>query len=612
MGVFKTIEHSAEFCVVGGGLAGLCAAVSAARRGLKVVLMQDRPVLGGNASSEIRMWAMGARGRDNQETGIIEELMLENYYRNPYKNYSIWDSVMYQAARMEDNITLLLNCSCMDAEMACETVADGGAGGAGSGTGAAERRRIRSVTGWQTTTQRFHKVAAAMFADCSGDSVLAPLTGAEYRVGHEARSEFGEDIAPVAADKKTMGMSILIQARETDGPKTYIPPPWAEKFVREKLPHRIPDIRNDGENFWYLELGGDRDSIADTEELRDELLAVAYGMWDFVKNDPENAEIYANFDLDWIGFLPGKRESRRYVGDHILTQGDVRTARFGDVVAYGGWPLDDHHPEGFRTPEVPTIYHPAPSPFGIPYRCLYSKNVENLLFAGRNISVSHVALSSTRVMATCATLGQAAGTAAAVAVRRGTTPRGVYREYMRELQDILMDDDCWLPGLRRAASPLTERAALILKCEGAPVRDPAVLRNGADRPEGDDDNGIVLSLSGDSVTYAFPKPVWIGSARFVFDSDLNRDTQPEGAIHKRPMYATYYLNTQACRVPQTLVRDFRLTVIDGGGQARIIDIKDNRQRLVRAAIGAEAASVRFEPLATWGASAARVFAFDLY
>jgi hypothetical protein len=548
--------------------------------------MQDRPMLGGNASSEMRMWVLGARGRDKQETGIVEELFLENYYRNPYKNFSIWDSIMWEIARNEKNITLILNCSCMDAE-----VKDG---------------RILSVTGWQTTTQMYHTVEASLFADCSGDSVLAPLSGAEYRVGHEARAEFGESIAPVYADKKTMGNSILIQARETGSPKTYIPPKWAEKFTRDKLPHRLPNLENDGENFWYLELGGVRDTIADAEELRDELLAVAYGIWDFVKNDPENREKHANFDLDWIGFLPGKRESRRYVGDHILTQGDVGAGGiFDDIVAYGGWPMDDHHPEALRTPEEPTIYHPAPSPFGVPYRCLYSKNVENLFCAGRNISTSHVALSSTRVMATCGILGQAVGAAAAVAVRHGETPRGVYRNYVAELQQTLMEDDCWLPGLARKVSGLSARA-LLRSSKG----NAEVLRNGNDRPMGEEDNGLFLA-PGQYAEYALEKPVYVSRARFVFDSDLNRDTQPEGGIYRRPMYATYYLDAKPAYVPKTMTKAFRLTLTLADGTSRVIDVGDNYQRLVYADIRAEIKALRFEPVSTWGNPEAHIFSFEI-
>ena len=592
MGVFKTISHKVDFCVVGGGLSGLCAAVEAARRGIKVALMQDRPMLGGNASSEMRMWVMGASGdcynvKNVLETGIIEELQLNNFYRNPYKNYSIWDTIMWEIAMQEKNITLILNCSCMDAEM--------------------EDKRIISVTGWQTTTQMYHTVYSRLFADCSGDSVLAPLSGAEYRVGHEARTEFNEDIAPLHADRKTMGMSILIQARETTSPKTYIPPLWAEKYTKEMLPYRLPSFKKaGGENFWYLELGGVRDSIADTEDLRDELLAVAYGMWDYVKNAPENKEANANFDIDWIGFLPSKRESRRYVGDHVLNQNDVESCgKFDDIVAYGGWPMDDHHPEGFRTAEKPTIFHPAPSPFGIPYRCLYSKNVENLFCAGRNISVTHVALSSTRDMNTCCIIGQAVGAAAAVATKHGEKPRGVYKNYIKELQQVLMEDDCWLPGLKRQASKLTMEASLKTSKGNADV-----LRNGNDRPIDNEDNGLLFKI-GEYAEYSFNNPRLVHRVRFVFDSDLNRETQLEGVLYRRPMYATYYLNTLATYVPKTMTKDFRLTLTLSDGKQKVLEITGNHQRLVYTDINVEIKSIKFEPLSTWGNTEAHVFSFEL-
>ena len=320
---FALVEHEADFCVVGGGLAGLCAAVAAARHGAKVVLMQERPMLGGNASSEIRMWVSGAHGKNNRETGIIEELSLENHYRNPDKNYSLWDGVMYELAAYTPGITLLLNCTCDDCQM--------------------EGNRVVSVSGWQMTTQRRHTVRAKLFADCSGDSVLAPLTGARYRVGREARGEYGESIAPEVADRKTMGMSCLMQAREEDRPSTFIPPKWAYHYTKADLPHRVPNMQAMGENFWYIELGGAQDSIGDTESCRDELLKIAYGIWDYVKNDPENREKNQYWRLDWLGMLPGKRESRRYIGDHVMTQDELRAGgHFEDVIAFGGWSMDNH------------------------------------------------------------------------------------------------------------------------------------------------------------------------------------------------------------------------------------------------------------------------------
>jgi hypothetical protein len=574
----KHKTHQVDLCVVGGGLSGLCAAISAARHGARVLLMQDRPVLGGNASSEIRMWICGAHGANNRETGIVEEIELENRYRNPLRNYSIWDSILYEKVRFEPNITLLLNCSCNNMEM------DGD--------------RIRSVVGWQLTTETWHTVEAHVFADCSGDSILASLSGAEVRVGREARAEYDEDIEPEVADRKTMGMSCLIQARETDGPQPYISPPWANVYpTDDDLPHRGHDVRGTHTNFWWIELGGEQDSIHDTEAIRDELLKVAFGVWDHVKNRGDHGA--DNWALEWVGFLPGKRESRRYVGDHVLTQNDIRAqGRFDDLVAYGGWTIDDHHPGGVRWAGEPTTFHPAPSPFGIPYRCLYSRNVANLFCAGRNISTTHAALSATRVMATCATLGQAAGTAAAIAVREGLLPRGVYEHGIAELKQTLMEDDCYLPWNVRRVPTLTRTAHL-----AASKGDPEPLRNGLDRPVGDDDNGWTGS-AGDWVQYTFDRVERVRTLRFVFDSDLNR---PE-----KNQPASYPLHQEPVGVPQAMVRAFRVEAQDGNGTWQVIAREGNNyQRLVCVETDVLARAMRFIPEATWGAEFVHVFAWDV-
>ncbi len=578
--------HKVDFCIIGGGLAGMCAAIAAARHGAQVALMQERPVLGGNASSEIRMWVCGAHGDNNRETGIIEEIMLESRYRNSQRNFSIWDSILYEKVRFEPpsqkgNITLLLNCTCTDATL------DGD--------------RIVTVKGWQLTTQTWHTVEADLFADCSGDSILAALTGAEVRTGREARAEFDEDIEPEQADHKTMGMSCLIQAREMDSPQSFIPPAWANIYATDDdLPfrdHSLPDA-----NFWWIELGGEQDSIRDTETIRDELLKVAFGVWDHIKNrgDPGGDDHGAdNWALEWVGFLPGKRESRRYVGDHILTQNDVRAeGRFDDLVAYGGWTMDDHHPGGVAWKGEPTIFHPAPSPFGIPYRCLYSRSVANLFCAGRNVSVTHAAMSATRVMATCALLGQAVGTAAAIAAREGTTPRGVYERHIVELKQMLMDDDCYLPWNVRTV-PALARNATLTASEG----DPEPLRNGLDRPIGDADNGWTGSL-GAWVEYRFAAPERVRQLRFIFDSDLNR---PEKATP-----ANYPLHSEPVGVPKTLVRAFRVEAVgDDGAWYTIAHVENNYQRLVRLNVDVTTRAIRFIPESTWGAEQVHVFAWDV-
>lgn len=587
MEAFQTVRHKADFCVVGGGLSGMCAAVAAARHGAKVALMQERPMLGGNASSEIRMWVCGAHGSNNRETGLIEELMMENQYRNPNRNYSVWDGILYELVRNEPNILLLLNCTCHAADM--------------------NGSRIRRVRGWQMTTQQFHEVEADLFADCSGDSVLAPLTGAKYRTGREAKHEFGEDIAPLVSDRKTMGMSCMLQAREENVASGFIPPAWAYHYTTEDLlPYRVPRMENTGENFWYLELGGEQDTIADTEMLRDELLKTAYGIWDYVKNAPGNKEKNKYWRLDWMGILPGKRESRRYIGKYIMHQNDIRgEGRFDDVVAYGGWTMDDHIPAGFLTREKPTIFHPAPSPYGIPYRCMYSANIDNLMFAGRNISVTHTAMSSTRVMATCATIGQAVGTAAAIAVRDGISPDAVYQSRLQELKQTLMDDDSYLPFNRRTVPALTASAKLAVAAS-----DADNLRNGLDRPIAGQDNGTYIALN-DNATYTFPHETDISMVRIIFDSDLDRMTLAEtdrqrGMLHNRP------LAWKDTYVPATMTKAYRLEGILADGSTILLhETANNYKRLNRIPISARVKGVRLIPIATWGSETAHVFSFDV-
>jgi hypothetical protein len=246
----------------------------------------------------------------------------------------------------------------------------------------------------------------------------------------------------------------------------------------------------------------------------------------------------------------------------------------------------------------PTIFHPAPSPFGIPYRSLYSRNVANLFCAGRNISVTHAAMSATRVMATCAVLGQAVGTAAAIATREALNPRGVYESYRQELQQTLMEDDCYLPWHVREVPALAQQAHLT-----AEAGDPEPLRNGLDRPVGDQDNGWRGPL-GSWVEYRFDKPQPVRGLRLTFDSDLNR---PE---KNQPHY--FPLDAESVSVPETMVRAFRIEALDEDGAWQVVVREaNNYQRLVQLDVDVETQAVRFIPEATWGASDAHVFAWDL-
>jgi len=304
--------------------------------------------------------------------------------------------------------------------------------------------------------------------------------------------------------------------------------------------------------------------------------------------------------LDWLGFLPGKRESRRYVGDHILTQNDVRAeGRFDDIVAYGGWSMDDHFPEGFyHQGGCPTIFHPVPSPYGIPYRCLYSKNIDNLFFAGRNISVTHTAMSSCRVMLTCSILGQAVGTAAALAVKHGLSPRGVYERKLVELQNQLMDDDCFLPWKQRPVGTLAREAILT-----ASSGDPAPVINGFDRPVGTELNAWQAAV-GDHLEFAFKDLRDVSGFRVIFDSDING--------RQLNMPSSYPLSLKEFVPPATLVSDFRIETKTAAGQWRTAAaVKDNHQRFVKVAFApCETAAVRLVVEKTGGEKTVNIFAAE--
>lgn len=570
-------KYKVDVCVVGGGMTGLIAAVAAARRGSKVILIHDRPVLGGNASSEVRMWICGAHGHHRKETGILEEIQLLNLARNPQGNYSVWDSVLFEFAKMTPGLTTLLNCSCNDLVM------DGD--------------RITAVNAWQLTTQTWHMVEADLFIDSSGDSILAPLSGAEVRWGRESREESGEPIAPLKSDLKTMGNTILLQLEETTEPQEFTPPEWA--YVFDDDTHLPPRVGNGfGHNFWWLEIGGLQNTIQDSEKIYEELVKTAWGVWDFMKNRGVHKERLKNWRLRWLGSLPGKRENRRYVGPYVLNQMDVESeGKFEDIVAYGGWSMDDHHPGGIYYPGKATIFHPAPSPYGIPFRSLYSKDITNLFCAGRNISATHAALSSTRVMATCSLLGQAVGTAAALCVEANCLPADVSAGKVATLQARLMEDDCWLPGYTRESSPLMQSAKLTASAGD----DPSVLLDGHER-EADKEVHLWTAPVGTSVVLEWNAPQKVECLRLIFDSDLAND---------KCMPCRYGLNDEPMQVPENMVCDFTLEVKTADGQwIELHRIENNVRRLLVLPVAQSVTSIRWTGNSSWGANDLRLYSLE--
>jgi len=456
--------------VIGGGLTGICASIALARQGIRTVLVHDRSVLGGNSSSEIGVPIGGADHigayRHARETGILNELLLENAFfpnlSNPETSQgfsgSVWDLVLRTAIKKEKNIKLLMNTVAKQPET--------------------ENGRIISIIADQHSTETEWKIHGTIFLDCSGDGRVAYESGAQYIHGQESCSEYGEDLAQEKTDNRTMGSTIYIRARDAGRPMPFRAPDWAYVFERDEdfcrgwadCPHDIKMLTGYPGGYWWLEFGGDFNTITDAEFIHEELLRYAVGVWDHIKNRGDHGA--ENYVLDWLGIIPGKRESRRFIGDYVLRQSDLESLRiFEDTVAYGGWNIDVHFPHGISGRGL-SYWHGKDlnGRYGIPLSCLYSVNIENLLFAGRNISASHIALGSTRVMATCALMGQAVGNAAALCIKYGKTPREVRELHIHELQQHLLLQDVYLPGFQvDAAINLARQAKLSASGEAALV-----------------------------------------------------------------------------------------------------------------------------------------------
>ena len=574
----KITEHhqknlSYDICVVGGGIAGICAAISAARNGAKVALIQDRPVLGGNASSEIRMWVCGAPGPDNKEAGIVEELQLANQFLNPVLNYHLWDQTLYTKVIEEPNINLFLNTSVIYTK--------------------AENNSLKSIQAWQLTSQTWLHFHAKLFIDCSGDSILR-YCGAEFNHGKEAKHEFNESLAPDAANKNTMGNSILLQCRQTDRHVPYQKPSWAYEFTDKDFNNRTVKITKNN-NFWWIEYGGMKDTILDAEEIRMEVIKISLGVWSFMKNHPDGR--CKDWELSWVGALPGKRENIRYTGPHVLTQNDLAENRhFDDCIAHGGWPMDDHPSDGFYNKVTPTVYHKTPNRYEIPFSSLYSININNLLFAGRNISTTHMALSSTRVMGTCGVMGQAVGTAAAICIKENVLPADISKSYISTLQQRLAEQDQLIPNYKREISSLLQTAHFDL-----PENQINLLKNGLER----DENGIVNSIDvkiNQSIEISWPVPQKVKNLRLIFDSNFK----------DKKHIPCMYLNQLETKGPyEHLSKNFTIKALNNNDQwENIIDVKNNYKRYVDIPIEKNTIALQLNITETWGSDIAKIFTIE--
>ena len=430
-------EKTFDVVVVGAGPAGICAAVAAARHGARTALVSDRPVLGGNCSSEIGIATDGASTFHHpkrwQERGIVREW---NALKRPDEKGLSAAAERLVAA--ETNLVVLRSFRVVGTDAPSREAGRG--------------RAIRHAEARSTLTGARVRLFGTMFVDATGDGWLGYYAGASYRIGREAADEFGEpaDLAPAKADGLTMSGCLRcyrFEMREADVP--FATPAWADV-----LPAGFTRRPTDLGSPWWLEHPQDVDDLDGGEEARDELIRYNFAYWGWLKNESPLKEEARRAELVSVPLVNGRRESRRLVGDVVLTACDLLAGRmFDDRVAYGGWGLDVHDLQGMQsvdstgwgwgegvTPREVPIY-------SIPFRALYSKDVPNLLMAGRDISVTHLALGSTRVGGTCAVEGQAVGTAAALCVARGLTPRRLAETAIRDLQKTLLADGMLIPQM---------------------------------------------------------------------------------------------------------------------------------------------------------------------
>jgi len=482
----KQTALDVDLVVVGGGMAGVCASLVAARENLRVALVQDRPVLGGNSSSEVRLWVLGAtshlgnNNRWSREGGVIDEILVENLYRNPEGNANLFDALLLDKVMAEPNITLLLDTVVFDLEKKDE-------------------QRIEKVAAFCAQNSTRYELRAPLFCDASGDGIIGYLSGASFRVGAEAAGEFDEAFAPAEAYGGQLGHSMYFYSRDTGKPVKFVPPDFALKDITDIPRYKNFKAGDTGCSLWWLEHGGRLDTIHDTRQIKQELQKVIYGVWNHIKNSGEFPEA-ETLTLEWVSNLPGKRESRRFEGDYMINQRDViERHRFDDAVSYGGWAIDLHPGDGvYSKLDSCTQWH-SKGVYQIPYRALYSRDISNLFLAGRIISATHVAFGSTRVMATCGHAAQAVGMAAAMCREKELEPRALTQPAeMKELQQRLLATGHYIPevnaedprNLARSASveassefklkelpagedviPLTGKRAMLLPCRKGTVPD---------------------------------------------------------------------------------------------------------------------------------------------
>ena len=556
----KRSDIKCDLLVAGGGLAGISAALSAARKGKKVVLVQDRSRLGGNSSSEIRMHPLGVNPERVgwREGGIIEELKLENAAHNPQLAWEMWDFILYDKCVSEPNLTLILDATLF------KTETDGD--------------KITAAWVRSDTTLQGYRIEADLYVDATGDCRLGMESGAEIMTGRDGVDAYGESLADFDEVGTRQGSTLMITSRLHDKPMPFVPPSWAKKITPEQMKFR--SIKGDGLSYgyWWIELGGVYDAIRDNEMLRFELLSIVMGVWDYIKNSGKYEDV-ENRALETIGMVPGRRDTNRIRGEHLMTQHDIegKWKDFDDSVAVGGWSMDDHPAKGFYASDRHPCRQKGHVPcYNIPFSSLYSNKVKNLMMAGRNISCSHVAFSSTRVMSTCAAVGQAVGTAAAICLDDKITPAQLRAnpEKVKQLQQTLLRDDQTILGIKNTDPADLARSAKVTASESIADSAPENVISGItiDLPKQNKNRWVASAASKPWIKLEWSSPQKFSQVRFIFEPGNTALSQT----------GSDYLLKTMIRGPQPkIVREYQVTaVLEDGSEKVLADVKNNYQKLV--------------------------------
>ena len=540
-----------DLIVVGGGVGGVVTAITAARYGLKTALINDRPKLGGNASDEANVTLEGSAHRGYHETGIVFELKT---YRHNHS--ATWSETFEKFTSQEKNLDVFQNMLLLDA--------------------ATDHNRITDIFTVDTLDLREYQFSSSLYVDATGDGWLGYYAGAQYRIGREARFQHNETLAPEIADGSTMsGCATATGSRnetvcsylaeKTDEPIEFKAPAWSFQLPVGVELARTPSKIECGE--WWLEMPNDYDDLFESEFVRDSMFRMSLGYFDWLKNSWTEREKAATYQLKKLGTYNAKRESRRLIGDYILTENDyVEEKTFPDTVGYCGWKIDVHHPDGIFSGKKGAFTSNKKIPISpIPFGALYSKNIENLMMAGRCISVTHLGLGPVRVQLTIGTMGQAVATAAYLCKMRNTTPRGIRDRHIDELQQLLLKDGMTVPGVKHHDSADLALQASVSATSHATNGDPKNVTNG--KMWANDGEDYAWISEGDlpqSITLTFDKPNTIHQARITFDIPFSE-------------YRYGYMEQP---VTKHMVTDFSLSVFTENRWQELRRVSNNRNRLV--------------------------------